>query len=82
MKPFPHLVLFVAAAAGYALPISAAAAGTLLFVAGLAAIVCVDYSQRYRGLRVPRKSTPSRTVRPRAVFRAPPLRVEPNRLAA
>lgn len=82
MKPFPHLVLFVIAAAGYALPVSAAAAGCLLFVAGLAAIIAIDYPQRYRGLRLPRRPIAVRRPTSKPVFRAPPLRVEPNRLAA
>jgi hypothetical protein len=83
MKPFPQLVLFVTAAGGYALPISAAASGTLLFVAGVAAIITIDYGQRYRGLPMPRKAVkPAAAAKPRVVFRAPPLRVEPNRLAA
>jgi len=83
MKPFPNLILFATAAAGYALPVSATAAGILVFVAGFAAIITIDYGQRYRGLAVPRKPEPARrATKPRAIFRAPPLRVEPNRLAA
>ena len=83
MKPFPHLILFVTAAAGYALPISAALSGTLLFVAGLAAIICIDYGNRYRGLRMPRlQPTAAARTKARPVFRAPPLAVEPHRLAA
>jgi hypothetical protein len=83
MKPFPHLTLFIAAAASYALPISAEISGMLFFTAGLAAIISIDYSQRYRGLRTPRRPVqPSSPRKPRAVFRAPPLAVEQNQLAA
>ncbi len=84
MKPFPHLVLLVTAAAVIALPFSVAAAGMLILVAGLAAIISADYSQRYRGLRVPRQTRrpiPA-DAKPRPTFRAPPLGAEPNRLAA
>lgn len=85
MKPFPHLVLFTTAAAFYALPMSLAAAGTLFFAAGLSAVICIDYSHRYRGLRLPRE-TFVRTAAPkaRATFKAPPLAVavEAHRLAA
>lgn len=84
MKPFPHLVLLVTAAAFIALPFSVAAGGMLLLVAGLAAIISADYSQRYRGLRLPRRTTHRRPAnRPcRRTFRAAPLTGEPHRLAA
>jgi hypothetical protein len=82
MKPFPRLILFTLAAAGYALPVSFEAAATLVFVAGLGAVICLDYPQRYRGLRVPRRAAVAAAPRPRRIFRAPPLRVEPHRLAA
>lgn len=83
MKPFPHLVLFVTAAAFYALPMSLAAAGTLLFAAALSAIICIDYPQRYRGLRLPKRvCLPKAVAKTRPVFKAPPLPAEANRLAA
>lgn len=83
IKPFPHLFLFTAAAAAYALPVDPVAAGTLLFVAGLVAIIGLDYAQRYRGLRLPhRTTTPTLRRKARVAFHAPPLPSEPNRLAA
>jgi hypothetical protein len=82
MKPSSHLILLTAAAAAYALPIDAAAAGLLLFVAGVAAIIRIDYADRYRGLPLPRATAPSRRPRARATFHAPPLQTERNQLAA
>lgn len=83
MKPFPHLILLTLAAAVFAWPLSTAAAGLLLFTAAFGAIISIDYSQRYRGLRLPlRAVAPQAASKPRVCFRAPPLCVEPNRLAA
>lgn len=79
MKSFPFPVILAASATLIALPFSFAAAALLAVTTGLGAIICADYPQRYRGLRVPRRQTAKRIV-----FRAPPLvvAVEPNRLAA
>lgn len=83
MKPFPHLVLFTVVAGACALPFSVAAAGTLLFAASIGAIISIDYSQRYRGLRMPRRVIGAEApAKRRTTFHAPPLCVEPNQLAA
>jgi hypothetical protein len=81
MKAFPLPVLAAAAATAIALPFSAQAAGFLALTTALCAIVSADYSHRYRGLRLPRQTTAASRA-PRAIFRAPPLCCEPNRLAA
>lgn len=77
MKSFPLPPVLAAAAALVALPFNADAAGFLLLTAGLAAVISVDYSHRYRGLQLPKRARA-----PRMVFRAPPLQLEANRLAA
>lgn len=81
MKAFPLPVLLAAAATVAALPFSGQAASFLAFTTAISAVVSADYSHRYRGLRLPRQTTVA-TRAPRAVFRAPPLCCEPNRLAA
>lgn len=81
MNSFPLPLRIAAVAALVASPVNLAAAGTFGLTAALGAIIVADYSQRYRGLRVPRRQV-APAVAPRAVFRAPPLRCEPNRLAA
>lgn len=79
MKSFPFPVVLAASATLIALPFSFTAAALLALTTGLGAVICADYSHRYRGLRVPRRRPAKRVV-----FRAPPLlvAVEPNRLAA
>lgn len=77
MKSFPLPVLVTALAALASLPFSGAAAGLLMLTAALGTIISVDYPQRYRGLRVPRRARGAR-----ATFRAAPLCTEPHRLAA
>lgn len=77
MKSYPLPALVAALAAVIALPFSAAAAGTLLLTAGLGAIIHADYALRCRRVRLPRLAA----VRDGATTR-PPMRCEPNRLAA
>ncbi len=83
MKVFPHALQIISAIAFFALPFSAAAAGTLLFAAGLGAVICRDYSHRYRGLQMPRlQSRKAASTKSRPPFRAPPLSEERLPLAA
>ena len=74
MNPLPAPVVAAALAGVVALPFSLAAASTLLFTAGLGAIIHADYPQRRCRVRLPRLAA-------RRVTRAP-LRREPNQLAA
>src|SRR3954471_8536055 len=77
MNSLPLPAFAAALAAGVALPFSAAAAGTLLFTAGLGAILHADYPLRCRRVRLPRLA-----VAPRALTSTPDLCREQNRLAA
>jgi hypothetical protein len=77
MNAFPLPVRIAALAALVALPFNGEASATLLICTGLAAIASIDYPRRYRGLCVPRRP---RTAA--AVFRAPPIATERDRLAA
>jgi hypothetical protein len=76
MNTFP---VITAATAGFILlPLQAEAAALLLFTAVVGSIISIDYSQRYRGLRLPRRAT----LAPQAKFRRLSLVKEPMRLAA
>lgn len=81
-KFFPLPPLLAAAGAIVALPFDLSAAGFLAVTAGLGAVICLDYTHRYRGLRLPKQTRRSVVAVRTHVFRAPPLRVETNRLAA
>jgi hypothetical protein len=78
MNSLPLPAFVAAFAAALALPFSAAAAGTLLFTAGLGAIMHADYPLRRRRVRLPRRAI----VVPAAAAPCSLLCCEPNRLAA
>jgi hypothetical protein len=77
MNSLPLPAIAAALAAALALPFSAAAAGTLLFTAGLGAILHADYPLRQRRVRLPRHAGGVPVVVSRS-----PLCCERNRLAA
>ncbi len=76
MNSLPLPSLAAALAAALALPFSAAAAGTLLFTAGLGAVIHADYVQRCRRVRLPKLAAA------RGATTRSPLCCEPHQLAA
>lgn len=76
MNSNPLPALAAALAALVTLPFSVPAAGTLLFVAGLGAVIHADYVARCQRVRLPRL-----TARPAPVTTLP-LCCEPHQLAA
>jgi hypothetical protein len=65
MKTFPALAFIVALFAFVIFPVNFEIAGSLLFAAGLSAIIFSDYTRMTRPLRVPVSSavTPARRER-------------------
>lgn len=78
MKSLPLPVLLAALVGAIALPVDTVAGGTLLLIAGMGAIIRLDYACRYRGLRLPRR----RILAAQAKFRPLARPVEANQLAA
>ena len=76
MNSLPLPAIAAAIAAVIALPFSAAAAGTLLFTAGLGSVIHADYVLRCRRVRLPRLAARRGAVTPL------PLCCESHQLAA